>query len=78
MSKSRLFNKVPGQNIFREATSISLVMFMIRWMPIAAIFLDSFYLPCSQLFRGGVHCAMAPPLKPLEESETDSKGRPFL
>ena len=44
--------KVPGQSIFREATNISLVTVMFcNEISIADIFLHSFYIAVSNVFR---------------------------
>ena len=77
MSRSGFFNKVPGQSIFRGATSRSLVMVMLYYMPIAAIFWHFLKIVASYL--GGVALCHGPTFAdPLQKSKTDSKGKPIF
>ena len=73
MSRPGFFN-IPGQSIFREATSRFLVMVMFHWMPIAGIFLHSFYIVVSYLGGGALYYVHTL-ADPLQKSETESKGR---
>ena len=54
-------------------------MVMFRQVPIAAIFLHSFYIVVCSVFKGKGKSCHGPTLgDPLEKSETDTKGRPFF
>ena len=65
---SGFFNRVPGQSIFKGATSRFLVMVMFCWI----------VLHCSQSFSGRALCHGPILGEPLQKSVTGSKGRPVL
>ena len=75
MSKSWFFNKFLGQSIL-GGNNVSIVMVMFCWIPIAVIFLHSFYIFVSYL-RGAL-CHGLTFTNPLKKSETDLKRRPIF
>ena len=70
------FNKVSGQSIFRGQQVDLLSWFCFVRCLLLPFF--AFFLHCRQYLEKGALCHGPTLEDPLEKSETDSKGRPFL